>query len=264
MPSQSRLIAKPAPAGPVRYRRRPPTAVPRMIDNRLDPAIWRQRLQRDGRVQVDAFLQAGAATRLRACLQQEVPWTLALHDAQGPRTLDHAEYRALPADALARLLHATAAGARGDDAFRFAYDSYMMVTAYQQHRDPGLLLHRVLELFNSHEYIGLMQALTGDADVRRVNAQATRYRPGHFLRQHSDEDSREGRRFAYVLNLSRGWRADWGGLLQFIDADGRVVDSFLPRWNTLSLFAVPTGHAVSLVAPWAGDDRLAITGWLLS
>jgi len=35
------------------------------------------------------------------------------------------------------------------------------------------------------------------------------------------------------------------------------------RWNTLSLFAVPAGHAVSLVAPWAAQDRLAVTGWLL-
>ena len=40
-----------------------------------------------------------------------------------------------------------------------------------------------------------------------------------------------------------------------------VVDTLLPRWNTLSLFAVPTDHCVSLVAPWAGQDRLAITGW---
>jgi Rps23 Pro-64 3,4-dihydroxylase Tpa1-like proline 4-hydroxylase len=147
--------------------------------------------------------------------------------------------------------------------FRFAYDSYMMVAAYTQGRDPGLLLHRVLELFNTPAYLALMQALTGDGRVRRVNAQATRYRRGHFLRWHTDIDSHEGRLYAYVINLSQEWRADWGGLLQFIDDDGRVLDTYLPRWNTLSLFAVPAGHAVSLVAPWAAQDRLAITGWLL-
>lgn len=140
----------------------------------------------------------------------------------------------------------------------------MMVTAYKEGRDPGLLLHRVLELFNSPDYLGFVQALTGDARIRRVNAQATRYRPGHFLRWHTDEDHDEGRLYAYVLNLSRQWQADWGGLLQFIDADGQVMGTFLPRWNTLSLFAVPAGHAVSLVAPWAREDRLAITGWFLA
>jgi Rps23 Pro-64 3,4-dihydroxylase Tpa1-like proline 4-hydroxylase len=119
-------------------------------------------------------------------------------------------------------------------------------------------------LFNSSGYIALAQALTGDARIRRVNAQATRYRPGQFLRYHTDVDSSEGRLYAYVLNLTPAWNADWGGLLQFIDDGGNVIDAFLPRFNTLSLFAVPAGHAVSMVAPWAGQDRLAITGWWLT
>jgi Rps23 Pro-64 3,4-dihydroxylase Tpa1-like proline 4-hydroxylase len=29
------------------------------------------------------------------------------------------------------------------------------------------------------------------------------------------------------------------------------------------MFRVPQSHTVSLVAPWAGEDRLAITGWFL-
>ncbi|RNF83634.1 2OG-Fe(II) oxygenase [Montanilutibacter psychrotolerans] len=235
-----------------------------MINPALDLDAWRDRLQRDGRVQVENYLQPDAALRLRECLQHEVRWTLALRDAGGARTIDHEGYAAMEPAAIDALLRDTASGARDGDAFRFAYDSYMMVSAYQQRRDPGLLLHRVLELFNSPDYIGFVRALTGDERIRRVNAQATRYRPGHFLRYHTDEEHGEGRLYAYVLNLSRGWHADWGGLLQFIDAEGRVTESLMPRWNSLSLFAVPAGHAVSLVAPWAAQDRLAITGWLLT
>lgn len=237
----------------------------RVINEGLDIGHWRAALQQAGRVQIDDYLQPAAAERLRQCLQREVPWTLALRDAEGSRTIDHATYAAMPGETVAQLLASTAAGASVavDDGFRFAYDSYMMVTAYKEQRDPGLLLHRILELFNSPDYLAFLRALTGDARVRRVNAQATRYRPGHFLRFHTDEDHSEGRLYAYVLNLSRTWSADWGGLLQFIGDDGRVQETFLPRWNTLSMFAVPAGHAVSLVAPWAGEDRLAITGWLL-
>lgn len=237
-----------------------------MINNTLDPAPWHAALQRDGRVQVEDYLQPQAAEALHRCLADEVPWTLAIRDAAGSRTIAHADYAALAPDALAALLREAASGARESaqhDKFRFAYDSYMMVTAYKEGRDPGLLLHRVLEFFNAPDYIGFARALTGDARVRRVNAQATRYRPGHFLRYHDDHDDSEGRLYAYVLNLSRRWEADWGGLLQFVDGDGRVTGTFLPRWNTLSLFRVPAAHAVSLVAPWAETDRLAITGWLL-
>jgi Rps23 Pro-64 3,4-dihydroxylase Tpa1-like proline 4-hydroxylase len=238
-----------------------------MINPTLEPTAWRARLQRDGRMQVTDFLQPDAAARLHDCLARDVPWTLALRDAEGPRTVDHAAYADMDEAARTRLyadIAASARGVEGDAAFRFAYDSYMMVTAYKQGRDPDLLLHRVLELFNSSGYIALAQALTGDARIRRVNAQATRYRPGQFLRYHTDVDSSEGRLYAYVLNLTPAWNADWGGLLQFIDDGGNVIDAFLPRFNTLSLFAVPAGHAVSMVAPWAGQDRLAITGWWLT
>ena len=234
-----------------------------MINETLDVTAARARLQRDGRVQVADYLQPEAAERLRHCLADEVPWTLALRDGDGARTIAHVDYAAMPADAQAGLLRRVADSARGGE-YRFAYDSYMMVSAYKEGRDPDLLLHRVLEFFNTPGYIGFVRELTGDAGIRRVNAQATRYRPGHFLRYHTDIDSSEGRRYAYVLNLTRDWQPDWGGLLQFVDDDDRIVDTFLPRWNSLSLFRVPAGHTVSLVAPWADADRLAITGWLLS
>jgi SM-20-related protein len=234
-----------------------------MINNRLDIEACRSQLALQGRVQVRDYLQPRSADTLEHCLLHDVPWTLALRDADGSRTLDHATYSALDSAAVERLLAGAASGI-GEPNFRFAYDSYMMVTAYREQRDPGLLLHRVLEFFNSPEHIAYVRALTGDGRVRRANAQATRYRRNHFLRYHDDEDLDEGRLYAYVLNLSRVWRADWGGLLQFIDADGRVSDTYLPTWNSLSLFKVPAGHAVSMVMPWAGQERLAITGWFLA
>lgn len=232
-----------------------------MIGDRVDVPLCRERLLAHGRAQVADYLQPDVAQRLHDCLAREVPWTLAVRDGSGARTIEHAAYAALGDDERMRLL-ADVADAKGE--FRFAYESYMMVTAYQEGRDPGLALHRVLEVFNSPQYVAFLRELTGDARIRRVNAQATRYRAGHFLRYHTDAESREGRLYAYVLNLTRDWQADWGGLLQFVDDEGRVTDTFLPRWNTLSLFKVPTGHAVSLVAPWAEQDRMAITGWFLS
>src|SRR5688572_588200 len=104
-----------------------------MINDRIDLAHWRECLQREGRVQIADYLQPAAAERLRQCLEQEVPWTLALRDGIGARTIDHAAYAAMDEGARAALLAQTAAGAgTGDEVgpgeFRFAYDSYMMVT----------------------------------------------------------------------------------------------------------------------------------------
>ena len=232
-----------------------------MINPGLDIRRWRDELKLRGRTQVEAFLQPEAAEFLARLLRDELSWTLAYRKDGVSRVLPHAEYSALAPDAERALFDELAREARGR--YGFAYDSYMMVTAYKEGRDPGLPLHRVLEFFNAPEFLEFTRVMTGDATLRRVSAQATRYRPGQFLKYHDDREDGEGRRYAYVVNLTERWQADWGGLLQFLDGDGdgRVVETMLPRYNTLSLFKVPAGHAVSLVAPWAEAPRLAITGW---
>ena len=109
---------------------------------------------------------------------------------------------------------------------------------------------------------GLLGVLNlAHGELVMVGAQATRYLPGQFLRLHDDHHAVENRRYAYVVNLSRDWEADWGGMLHFVAADGSVEEVFMPRFNSLSLFRVPHRHFVGLVSPWAKQPRLAITGW---
>ena len=130
-------------------------------------------------------------------------------------------------------------------------------------RDPTLILHAILDFLNSEEFIAFARWLVNDPKITHVSAQATRYRPGHFLTRHQDKDPHEDRAYAYVINLTKNWHADWGGLLQFENDAGDVTQTFTPHWNSLSLFKVPQSHIVSLVSPFAIEDRLAITGWLL-
>jgi SM-20-related protein len=230
-----------------------------MINSELDVRHWQQELARRGRAQIPGFLQAEAAVYLSQLLRDSLRWTLAYRRDGVSRVMPHEELAALAPEAEQALFAELARDATGR--YGFAYDSYMMVTAYKEGRDPGLPLHRVLEFFNSPEYLHFIRVLGDDARLRRVNAQATRYRPGQFLKFHDDREDGEGRVYAYVLNLTERWEADWGGLLQFLDSDGRVIESFMPRYNSLSVFKVPAPHLVSLVAPWAQAPRLAITGW---
>ena len=230
-----------------------------MINEAIEPGRWRSELAQRGRVQVPSYLQDEAAERLSRCLAEEVPWTLAWRGSGDPGVLSHEALRAKDEAQYQALLRELAAGARGH--YAFAYESYMMVRAYNEGRDPGLLLHRVLEFLNSPEHLTFARMLTGESRIRRVSAQATRYRPGHFLRRHNDFNESDQRLYAYVMNLSRDWQADWGGQLQFLDAGGAVLETFLPRWNSLSLFKVPADHLVTPVAAWAEQDRLSITGW---
>lgn len=230
-----------------------------MINNNLDADFWKAQLAARSRVQIPDFLQPDAAERLRDCLAREVPWSLAERSDDASRT--HGREHAPDEAAYREILDAAYRNAR--DEFQFVYDSYMLGRARAEGWDPDLPVHVVLDFLNSPEFIEFARYLTGDDAINAVNAQATRYRPGQFLTPHDDKHSGEGRRYAYVINLTRRWKAEWGGLLQFLDADGNVIDTLMPRWNALSIFKVPQLHLVTLVSPWAGEDRLAITGWFL-
>jgi Rps23 Pro-64 3,4-dihydroxylase Tpa1-like proline 4-hydroxylase len=212
-----------------------------------------------GRLQIENILRPVVADILYDCLDREVPWSLAFRDRSGPRKLYPEELAAMaPAQRqeLDEQIHALAR-----EQFQFRYDSFMMVTAYKEKQRPELVLHRVLEQLNSQPWLEAMRRITGFGQIRRADAQATRYVAGHFLRHHDDHEESD-RLVAFVINLSRNWSADWGALLQFLDAEGEVAETLMPRFNTLSMFRVPADHCVSPVARYATGARYAITGWM--
>lgn len=214
------------------------------------------------RMQVRDILQLQTADALHDCLNRQVPWGLACLTGDKPRTVLHPEFAAM--DEPARQALYEAAYERARDQFGFLYNTYMMVTAYKEGRDPHLLLHRVLEFLNTPAFLAFARTVTGVPTIVKVNAQATCYDKGHFLKFHNDHHAEEGREVAYVLNLTRKWQADWGGLLQFVAEDGSVEETLFPYFNSLTLFRVPMGHCVSFVSPFAEGARYAITGWFRS
>jgi len=129
---------------------------------------------------------------------------------------------------------------------------------------PRDAVSAVLAFLNGPDFLAFVRAVTGDDRIDFADAQATRYRPGHVLTGHDDAAEGKNRLYAYVLNLTRDWRADWGGVLAFEGTDGHIGEGFAPAFNALNLFAVPMRHAVTQVASFAPRDRLSITGWLRS
>lgn len=213
-----------------------------------------------GRVRIGNVLDSSSAERLHRCLANEVSWRLVYHDGAKNVIVEAAAFANLDAAAQRDLVQRVLAGAR--ERFQYLYNSYPMVTAYLNHQDPQLFLHCVLEWLNDPKTLETIRRVTGIDSLRKADAQATLYRPGHFLTLHDDGGTgNEMRRVAYVLNMTQGWRADWGGQLQFMNTSGEVEESWIPGFNTLALFRVPMLHAVGYVAPYATKPRLAVTGW---
>lgn len=214
------------------------------------------------RLQIADILERETAEKLANCLHNEVPWGLACMRAGAGQTIEANALANMGPEAWRLLMQEVQSTAR--EGYQFLFNSYQIVTAWKEKRDPHLFLHSFFEFLNSPPVLNFARRVTGFDDIMKADAQATRYLPGHFLRRHNDlhqKTATDTRRAAYVFNLSPDWHADWGGQLQFLDDSDQVIESWLPRYNHLSLFTVPIFHCVSCVAPYATSPRLAITGW---
>ena len=215
------------------------------------------------RTQVADVLTRDTATALRKALMEVTPWGLAMQAADGaPRDFRVEELRGKPgtdeAETLNRQVHDAAT--RGHYSFRYA--RYPMVRAYQEKWNPGGLHDVLLEHINTEPFLDLVRTVTGFDDLVKADGQATLFGRQHYLGMHQDQQVEEGWKVAYVLNMTvDGWRPDWGGYLMFYDDEGDVIDGYMPRFNTLNLFAVPQHHAVTFVPSFAPQGRIAISGW---
>jgi Rps23 Pro-64 3,4-dihydroxylase Tpa1-like proline 4-hydroxylase len=231
-----------------------------LINANLPVDELRDRYARDSRVLIDGILDAGAAEALYQCLLREIPWEVVFRRGTDVITLTDTDLARLQPRERDQLMMLVQAQASTD--FQFVYWKFSMVDAYRKQILPHLMTHRLLEALASEATIEVVRRITGQTDIKRVDAQATLYRPGNFLTAHSDEQQGEyNRRAAYVIQLCRDWKADWGGLLHFVNDRGEVTQTFTPRFNSMALFAVPQEHMVSMVAPFAPGPRFGITGW---
>jgi len=147
---------------------------------------------------------------------------------------------------------------------QYIFDTRRLTAERELGAAKGDAADAVLDFLNGEAFLAFARALTGDARIDLADAQASRYRPGHVLTAHNDVSPGKNRLYGYVLNFSRDWHADWGGNLVFYGADGHIAHGWVPAFNALNLFEVPTRHAVTQVASFAPRDRLSIVGWLRS
>jgi Rps23 Pro-64 3,4-dihydroxylase Tpa1-like proline 4-hydroxylase len=231
-----------------------------ILNANLDRARLANEFASSGRLQARDVLTQESAHALQDLLAHGTPWGLAWQaGATSQAQLVRADaLKAMPATERQAIVSRAAT----DPDYGFAYHSYPLVTAYLERWQPGSPHERLLEELNGPQMLALMKEVSGFGDIIKMDGQATLYDAGNFLRPHNDEESARGRRVAYVLNLTLGeWQPQWGGYLNFYDADWDIETAFRPRFNSLNLFRVPQWHSVGEVSTAAPRARYAVTGW---
>lgn len=230
------------------------------LNPELDPRDHAETYARDGMVQIADFLHPDSAEWLVQALEKDTPWGLSVWTPEKGQLLTPTEVATLGRDELNTRVQAALLKAR--TGFSFVYLAYAIIPALIAGREPGHATHALVEFMNSPGFLDFGKAVTGESGIRKIDAQATWYRPGDFLTLHDDTGPEDERRAAYTLGLARDWRSDWGGQLLFHDAGGDIVRGFKPGFNVWTLFRTPQWHSVAPVAAYAGGKRFSITGWL--
>jgi SM-20-related protein len=115
----------------------------------------------------------------------------------------------------------------------------------------------------SDAHLLFLSTITNEWLTRTDEFFASRYTAGQFLGPHHDLNKGK---IGFILNLTKDWRPEHGGLLHMLDKDYMTVEkTILPVFNRLTIFHIPSQHGiphfVSHVNPAVKVNRISYTGW---
>lgn len=225
----------------------------------LDAVALSKAFSAGGHISIPEFLERDCAAKLHQDLSTRDDWAWAINAGGHVYDLGREARDAMTAAQRAELDNRINLAAR--DGFQFRFSSLRVPDPVSEREPDKDILHAFAEFMRSAPVLDFIRTVTGKMAILFADAQGTAYHPGDFLTGHDDAVEGKNRELAYVMGLTPEWRVEWGGLLLFHEADGRI-SGLGPRFNCLNMFALPVLHSVSQVTPFAGGVRYAVTGWM--
>lgn len=234
--------------------------IPR-LNRSLRPQAYQKVFKVHGRLHIPDILHPPTASALHSALTGSRDWVRSVHLTHDQDVnITMAELEAMSTAERTELEQNLVDSST--DKVKYMFDRVRISTEILAGAPVPEPMDMIHQFVNSRPFLDFMSRLTGDSRLAFADVMATRYLPGHFATVHGDEIPGLRRLYAYVLNLTPEWRADWGGILLFHDEDGHISEGYVPRFNALNVFAVPQSHSVSVVSRLAEAPRLSITGWI--
>jgi hypothetical protein len=231
------------------------------LNGTLRPDAWRKTFQAHGRLHIPDILQRNSAAALHQSLIESKEWVRSIHLTPS-QDVDITQAQLDEMDEGERVALERSLVDSSTDHVRYVFDKVRITSQLNAGGEISDPMRAIQDFVNGSAFLTFLQRLTGDERIGFADVMATRYMPGHFATAHGDELPDQNRLYAYVLNLTPTWRADWGGILMFLDEDGHVAEGYTPAFNALNVFAVPQTHSVSEVTRLAQAPRHSVTGWL--
>jgi Rps23 Pro-64 3,4-dihydroxylase Tpa1-like proline 4-hydroxylase len=233
------------------------------LGSSLDISKLKTSFAKTRRLHIPGIINEEAAEAVHNSLKNEIAWNLAYNDDEGQKDLYARDQKTMsPVERQA--FHQKIMARARTGTFQYLYGSFAVGDAYREGLIKDMYVARFFEFVNTPEMINLITEITGIKGIKRASMQATAYGPGHFLTDHNDFDPEKDRKVAFVFNMTKDWKAEWGGILQFLEDDGFSESGLIPTFNALNIFEVPQRHIVSQVANFAPKVRFGLTGWFMA
>lgn len=136
----------------------------------------------------------------------------------------------------------------------FTYTLKRLLKTWDTDVPPG----RLRQDLTSKDFLNLLSSISKIDNLELVEDFCSIYDEGDFLSIHPDPNFD----IAFILNLSKGWKYEYGGCLTVFDQERPTV--ILPQFNSLVLMFLGDGgvdHYISEVSTRAPDSRIAVSGW---
>ena len=228
----------------------------------LDQDQIASELARNKRVQIPDFMIAPGADELLQHLIDSTDWRHVMNAGDRVYEIGCNELEAM--DEQQRVMLDRKIDAEAADGFQFRFDTIRVPDCEDDRSAMARTVADFASFLSSAAMVDWFRSVTRCKQIEFADCQATRYRNGAFLTRHDDAVEGKQRYFAYVLNLTKDWRAEWGGLLFFPEDKATRIDALVPDFNLLNLFEVGQQHGVTQVASYAPHPRISVTGWLRS
>ena len=218
-----------------------------------DMTVLKETFSKNNRLKINDFLLSAFANSLYAHAVAEKNWVL----STGINKNKYEKSDTTQFDKINRLQLKNVSEAFGKD--EFAYGFYRTMN----NNVPNYIEYTVRKVIGSDEFIKMLNDITDLGLTKLTTLFMSKYKSGNFLSPHSDKGNG---RLAFVINLSKFWKPQYGGALHFLnDERTEIIDTFVPDFNNLVIFYVPEPngipHFVSHVCPNVKPSRYAITGW---
>ncbi|OBU11117.1 2OG-Fe(II) oxygenase family protein [Morganella psychrotolerans] len=117
---------------------------------------------------------------------------------------------------------------------------------------------KIKEIVNSKIFIDFLDKITGMEVKESTVIYLNRFDYGDFLTTHSDP----GQKFGIVINFTKKWHMEYGGLTMILDHDCKyIIDTLIPYNMSVLVFDTCTKqipHFVSMVTAKTPHKRIAL------